>query len=122
MATRTAPRQPTGRPCLFPAWGSVRSRPAGAGEHAPTPRRGSRHPKPVFRAGYRSRLDSARKLPGIPRLENSATTKAAAHPPGPPPPSAAGPADRRQRQDALLDEALKETFPASDPVSVALVE
>ena len=26
-----------------------------------------------------------------------------------------------QRQDALLDEALKETFPASDPVSVARI-
>ena len=26
-----------------------------------------------------------------------------------------------QRQDALLDQALKDTFPASDPVSVARV-
>jgi hypothetical protein len=30
--------------------------------------------------------------------------------------------DRAQRQSDLLDEALKQTFPASDPVSVALVE
>jgi hypothetical protein len=28
---------------------------------------------------------------------------------------------RRDRQDALLDEALKGTFPASDPVSVAFI-
>jgi len=32
------------------------------------------------------------------------------------------PADAsRKRQEALLDEALNETFPASDPVSVAVV-
>ena len=31
-------------------------------------------------------------------------------------------AERKQRQSDLLDEGLKETFPASDPVSVALVE
>ena len=30
-------------------------------------------------------------------------------------------AEARTHQDALLDEALKETFPASDPVSVAQV-
>jgi hypothetical protein len=30
-------------------------------------------------------------------------------------------ASRAKRQDALLDEALKETFPASDPVSVAFI-
>ena len=29
--------------------------------------------------------------------------------------------DPRQRQEALLDEAIEETFPASDPVSVAFV-
>ena len=29
--------------------------------------------------------------------------------------------DPRQRQEALLDEAIEETFPASDPVSVAIV-
>jgi hypothetical protein len=35
-------------------------------------------------------------------------------PPSPPPPDrSAGPT-----QDELLDEALKETFPASDPISV----
>ena len=27
----------------------------------------------------------------------------------------------RKHQDALLDEALKETFPASDPISIAHV-
>ena len=27
--------------------------------------------------------------------------------------------ERRKRQDALLDQALKDTFPASDPVSLA---
>ena len=31
------------------------------------------------------------------------------------------PGDRRKRQDDLLDEALKGTFPASDPVSVAFI-
>jgi hypothetical protein len=31
------------------------------------------------------------------------------------------PPDRRKRQDALLDEALLGTFPASDPISVAFV-
>jgi hypothetical protein len=31
-------------------------------------------------------------------------------------------ADRAERQDRLLDDALRETFPASDPVSVAFVE
>jgi hypothetical protein len=38
-----------------------------------------------------------------------------------PPPAAAAPAPERTggpTQDELLDEALKETFPASDPVSV----
>lgn len=29
--------------------------------------------------------------------------------------------DLRERQEALLDEAVQETFPASDPVSVARV-
>lgn len=29
--------------------------------------------------------------------------------------------DARVRQEALLDEGVEETFPASDPVSVALV-
>ena len=29
-----------------------------------------------------------------------------------------GESERARRQDDLLDEALKETFPASDPVSV----
>jgi hypothetical protein len=35
-------------------------------------------------------------------------------------PSAAPPSEERRRptQDELLDEALEETFPASDPVSV----
>ena len=28
---------------------------------------------------------------------------------------------RRERQEDLLDEAVEETFPASDPVSVAIV-
>ncbi|MDT9601051.1 hypothetical protein [Sphingosinicella rhizophila] len=32
-----------------------------------------------------------------------------------------GPARSRKRQDALLDEALMGTFPASDPVSVAFI-
>jgi hypothetical protein len=27
--------------------------------------------------------------------------------------------DERQHEDDLLDEALKETFPASDPISIA---
>lgn len=31
------------------------------------------------------------------------------------------PARRRRRQDALLDEALRGSFPASDPVSVAFI-
>lgn len=31
-------------------------------------------------------------------------------------------ADRRRRQNELLDEGLIETFPASDPVSVARVK
>ena len=30
--------------------------------------------------------------------------------------------EARGRQEALLDEGVEETFPASDPVSVALVE
>ncbi len=30
-------------------------------------------------------------------------------------------ADRKKRQNALLDEGLKETFPASDPVSVVRI-
>ena len=34
----------------------------------------------------------------------------------------ASPAARKRRQDDLLDEALLETFPASDPVSVVHVE
>jgi hypothetical protein len=34
----------------------------------------------------------------------------------------APPPDHRRRQDALLDEALKETFPASDPISPATPE
>jgi hypothetical protein len=29
-------------------------------------------------------------------------------------------ADLRERQEALLDEAVEETFPASDPISVAV--
>ena len=37
--------------------------------------------------------------------------------PGP----AATPAERAERQSRLLDEALLETFPASDPVSVARI-
>ena len=38
--------------------------------------------------------------------------------------AATSPADdeARGRQEALLDEGVEETFPASDPVSVALVE
>jgi hypothetical protein len=43
------------------------------------------------------------------------------HKPGrerPPTPST----DDQRRQDALLDEALKETFPASDPISPHLPE
>jgi hypothetical protein len=28
--------------------------------------------------------------------------------------------DERRRQESLLDEALKETFPASDPISPAM--
>lgn len=31
-------------------------------------------------------------------------------------------AERKERQSDLLDEGLQETFPASDPVSVARVE
>jgi hypothetical protein len=34
---------------------------------------------------------------------------------------AAGAKDRKIRRDALLDQALKDTFPASDPVSVAFI-
>jgi hypothetical protein len=30
-------------------------------------------------------------------------------------------AERKRRQDDLLDEALEETFPASDPVSVMCI-
>ena len=37
-------------------------------------------------------------------------------------PALAAAAERKRRQDALLDMALLETFPASDPVSVILLE
>ncbi len=37
-------------------------------------------------------------------------------------PPSTGPSEDRRRQDALLDEALKETFPASDPISPAMPE
>ena len=30
--------------------------------------------------------------------------------------------DRKKRQDALLDDGLRETFPASDPVSIVEVK
>ena len=33
----------------------------------------------------------------------------------------AGPADRVDRQDALLDAAIEETFPASDPISPMVI-
>jgi hypothetical protein len=36
--------------------------------------------------------------------------------------ASASAAERKRRQEALLDEALLETFPASDPVSVADIE
>ena len=36
--------------------------------------------------------------------------------------AAPAPEDRAARQSALLDLALLETFPASDPVSVAVVD
>jgi hypothetical protein len=32
------------------------------------------------------------------------------------------PADQKKHQDKLLDEALRETFPASDPIAVDPVE
>lgn len=43
--------------------------------------------------------------------------------PGQPTPSAESEkeAEARKHQEVLLDEALKETFPASDPVSIAQV-
>lgn len=38
--------------------------------------------------------------------------------PNPPPPrNPSKDDDERQREDAALDEALEETFPASDPIS-----
>jgi hypothetical protein len=35
-----------------------------------------------------------------------------------PQPQSPAQAELRRRQDALLDDALRETFPASDPISV----
>jgi hypothetical protein len=35
-----------------------------------------------------------------------------------PQPRSPAQAELRRRQDALLDDALRETFPASDPISV----
>jgi hypothetical protein len=96
---------PMDRPILSPVWSSVRSRPAGAGR-APGSR--PRRMKPVLPPGYRSVLDRSARRDGAR--------------PGTSAPAASSPADHWRRQSELLDEALKHTFPASDPVSVARVE
>jgi len=66
-------------------------------------------PDPFLHLPIKRELAEPMSLKADPRQQRSASKRR---------PPARPEANRKAQQDALLDQGLKETFPASDPVSV----
>lgn len=74
--------------------------------------RSASRPDPFLHLLIKQERAKPMSLKAHPRQQRAASRRAPVRPE----------ADRKAQQDALLDQALKETFPASDPVSVFQVQ